>query len=312
MPTILTLAIALLVAAPVRAFDSRELTRFGIDEALLPAVATVVNRELSLWDTHKRTILVVSAVVVGQFLLIGGLLVQSQRRRRAERAIRDLSGRLLSAQEEERRRIGRELHDNLSQQMALLAIGIEEIAMTPGQSPTTVARSMRDLRQRTAEISTEIHNLSHRLHSSKLEALGLAAALRGHCQELLAQGVTVRFHDENVPRLLPNEVELCLFRIVQEALNNVVKHSGTKDAHVTLRAKGQVLLLNVADAGRGFDAAVAAGQDGLGLASMRERLRLIEGEFTVRSQPGQGTTISASVPIREVGAKAPTDKICVA
>ena len=108
------------------AFDWRELKRFGIDEARLPAGATVVNRELSLWDAYKRTILMVAAVLVGQFLLIGGLLVQGRRRRRAELAIRDLSGRLLSAQEEERRRIARELHDNVSQQMALLAIGIEE------------------------------------------------------------------------------------------------------------------------------------------------------------------------------------------
>ena len=108
------------------AFDSRELDRFGIDEAALPIGATVVNRETSLWNAYKGTILLVAAALVGQFLLIGGLLVQGRRRRRAELAIRDLSGRLLSAQEDERRRIARELHDNLSQQMALLAIGITQ------------------------------------------------------------------------------------------------------------------------------------------------------------------------------------------
>jgi signal transduction histidine kinase len=293
-------------------FDWRELKRFGIEGTRLPAGAAVVNREVSLWEAYKTTILMVAAVLAGQFLLIGGLLVQGRRRRRAELAIRDLSGRLLSAQEDERRRIARELHDNLSQQMALLAIGIEEVAMRPGHSPAKVARSMRELHQRTSDISTEIHNLAHRLHSSKLEALGLAAALRGHCQELVAQGVHVKFHDENVPRALPHEVELCLFRIGQEGLSNVVKHSGTRDAQVTLRATGDVLLLSVADSGRGFDEAAVAGQEGLGLASMRERLRLIEGEFAVRSQPGQGTTIIASVPIPTAGRKATADTVRVA
>jgi signal transduction histidine kinase len=227
--------------------------------------------------------------------------VQRRRRRRAEIALHDLSGRLLSAQEDERRRIARERHDNLSQRIALLAIEIDAAARTPGGSPATVARSMRELSQRTAEISTEIHNLSHRLHSSKLEMLGLVAALRGHCQELLAQGIQARFHDENVPRSLPRDVELCLFRIVQEALNNVVKHSGAREAHVTLRWTGDVLLLSVTDAGRGFDERRAARQKGLGLDSMRERLRLIEGELTIDSQPDRGTAILARVPLAGAG-----------
>jgi signal transduction histidine kinase len=255
-------------------------------------------------DQHKRTVLVAGAALVGQFFLIGGLVVQRRRRRRAEIALQDLSGRLLSAQEDERRRISRELHDNLSQQMALLANEIDAVALRPGLPPATVARSMQELRKRTAEIATEIHNLSHRLHSSKLEMLGLAAAIRGHCQELLAQGVHVHVHDENVPALLSHDVELCLFRIVQEGLNNVVKHSGVREAHVTLRASKDVLVLSVADMGRGFDETGAAIEKGLGLASMRERLRLIEGEFTIRSEPGQGTTIIARVPISKAIDKA--------
>ena len=297
------------------AFDWRELERFGVEAARLPAGATVVNRELSLWDTYKRTILAVGAVVVGQFVLIGSLLVQRRQRRRAERALRDLSGRLVSAQEEERRRIARELHDNVSQQIASLAIRIDQVAMSPYETQGTLARSMRELRQRTVEISTEIHSLSHQLHSSKLELLGLADALRGHCNELLAQGLGARFHDENVPESLPHDVSLYLFRIAQEALNNIVKHSGASEAHVTLRAKGDLLLLSVADSGRGFDEAAAAVQSGLGLASMRERLRLINGELTVSSRPGQGTTITARVPIPRGGTttadSAPVEKLAV-
>ena len=142
---------------------------------------------------------------------------------------------------------------------------------------------MHELRQQAVEISTEIHNLSHELHSSKLEVLGLVEALRGHCHELLARGIKVSFHADNVPQTLPHDVQLCLFRIVQEALNNVVKHSGAREAQVTLRATGDVIELSVTDAGRGFDERTAALNEGLGLASMHERLRLINGELTVRS-----------------------------
>ncbi len=185
--------------------------------------------------------------------------------------------------------------------MALLANGIDEVALRMVMPPATVTQSMQEIRERTAEISTEIHNLSHRLHSSKLEMLGLVSALRGHCRELIAQGIQVRFHPENVPRSLPPDVELCLFRIVQEGLNNVVKHSGAQEAHVILRATGGVLHVSVADSGRGFDERrTTAMQNGLGLASMRERLRLIDGEFTVRSQTGHGTTIIARVPISKM------------
>ena len=243
--------------------------------------------------------------------MIGGLLVQRRRRRRAELALHDLSGRLLSAHEDERRRIARELHDNLSQQMAVLSIGISRVAKGLGQTSATMAGSIRELGQKAVEISNEIHNLSHRLHSSKLEMLGLVAALRGHCQELLAQGVEARFHDENVPRSLPHNVELCLFRIAQEGLNNVVKHSGAREADVTLQAIGGVLVLSVADVGCGFDPAAAV-KDGLGLASIRERLRLIEGEFTIRSKPGEGTTIIARVRIPQVGGKTTVGPVRVA
>ncbi len=244
--------------APMRSlnlvgFDWHELKRFGIDEGRLPAGATVVNREPGLWSTYKRTVIVVGVVLAGQFLLIGGLFVQGRRRRRAERALQSLSGRLLSAQEDERRRIARELHDNVSQQMALLSIGIEQVAAESVRSPATMARSMRDLSERTVEISTEIHNLSHRLHSAKLEALGLVAAVRGHCREVLAQGVQVHFSEVGVPGSLSPDVQLCLFRIVQEGLSNVVKHSGASEAHVTLSGMRDALRVRIKDSGRGFD-----------------------------------------------------------
>jgi signal transduction histidine kinase len=277
-------------------FDWRELRRFDIDEALLPAGATVVNREPGTWNAYRRELLVTGVVFLGQSLLIGTLLVQRRRRRAAEIALRELSGRLLSAQEDERHRIARELHDNLSQQMALLAIGITQLSKKLVDTPELV-RSLHELGRRTIEISSEIHNLSHRLHSSKLTALGLVEALRGHCAELMAQGIHAHFHDERVPPQLPHDVALCLFRIVQEALNNVVKHSGAHKAEVTLKATGSELTVTIADFGHGFNPKAATRTGGVGLASMRERLRLLGGEFTLRSQPGQGTTIVARVPI---------------
>jgi len=242
----------------------------------------------------------------GAPLLIRAASHDITERKRAETDVRNLSGRLISAQEGERRRIARELHDNLSQQIALLAIEIDAVALKLVRPPAAIAQSLHELRERTGQISTEIHGLSHRLHSSKLEMLGLVAALHGHCQELLAQGVHTLLQDENVPRSLPPEVELCLFRIVQEALSNVVKHSGAREAQVTLRGADDVLVLSITDFGRGFDEGRATGGgNGLGLASMRERLRLINGELTIRSQPGQGTTITARVPIVKVTSAMP-------
>jgi signal transduction histidine kinase len=161
---------------------------------------------------------------------------------------------------------------------------------------------MRQLGARTAEISTEVHNLSHRLHSTKLDALGLQAAVQGHCRELRAQGLDVECLAENVPDRLPYDVALCLFRVAQEGLNNVVKHSGARDARVTLTGTAAALQLTIADTGRGFDTTAATGRDGLGLASLRERVHLIGGELTVTSDPGHGATIRVRVPIAKLEA----------
>jgi len=261
---------------------------------------------------NEWTLLAVGALVVAQFVLIGGLWVQGRRRRRVELALQTLSGRLLSAQEDERRRIARELHDNLSQQMALLSMEIEQAAAQSFRSPAALARSMRQLGERTAEISTEIHGMSHRLHSAKLETLGLAAAVRGHCREVLAQGIRVEFSEVGVPESVSHDVQLCLFRVVQEGLTNVVKHSGAREANVTLIGARDALLLSVSDCGRGFEEVDAADRDGLGLASMRERVRLIGGELTISSRSGHGTMVEARVPLSPRGQSAVAQSVRVA
>jgi signal transduction histidine kinase len=243
-------------------------------------------------SSHSR----VECDATGQAVLIRGAARDVTEHKRAEIAVRTLSGRLLSAQEEERHHIARELHDNLAQQVTLLAIEIGQLAKAP-EHRAGVAAAMRKLGARTGALSKEIHDLSHRLHSTRLQTLGLRGAVQGHCRELEIEGLRVRCLTEHIPDGLPSDVALGLFRIIQEGLHNVVKHSGVREAEVTLTGTRNGLLLTITDAGIGFDEAAATSRGGLGLASMRERVHLIGGELTLRSRPGDGVTIIARVPL---------------
>jgi len=214
--------------------------------------------------------------------------------KRAERVLHTVSGRLIAAQEGERRRIARELHDDLGQRVALLAIEIDQAAAAARDG---TGERIRALGERTAEIAVEIHRLSHALHSSKLDALGLAAAVRGHCREMSAAGLQVVFSERDVPSPVPSDISLCLFRVVQEALNNVAKHSGATVAEVELSSDGETLEATIADDGCGFELSGASEEGGLGLVGMRERLAAIGGALAVESRPGAGTTVRARVPL---------------
>jgi signal transduction histidine kinase len=212
--------------------------------------------------------------------------------RECEARLRDLSRQLVDAQETERRRIARELHDDVNQRLALLAIAIDQIASSVRDAG--VRQSMRELWTQTTEISRSIHNLSHSLHSSTLDALGLVPALRTLSRELSAAGLLVTLDAEDDCRDLTAEAALALFRIVQESLNNVVRHSGVTEACVTVRRLDDTMVVRIEDRGRGFDAATRA--DGLGLHSIRERLVLIGGAVQVQSRPGEGTVVEARLP----------------
>jgi signal transduction histidine kinase len=219
-------------------------------------------------------------------------------RRQAERSLREVGGRLIAAQEYERHRIARDLHDDLSQRMALLAMDIEQLAVQPRLSPADLAARARALWQDVTSIATDLHHISHQLHPSKLDALGLVPSINGFCQELWAQHhLQVRFAHENVPRTVPREIALCLYRIVQEGLQNVIKHSGVTLAEVQLVGTVQELRLRIADSGRGFLADTDP-STGLGLISMRERVHSIGGEFAVTASPGRGTRIAVTVRLR--------------
>jgi signal transduction histidine kinase len=169
--------------------------------------------------------------------------------RSAEQQLRDLNRRLIVAQEDERRHIARELHDHLSQQLALLAIELQELSLEPPATTDALVAVLHDEWRRTAEIASDVHAISHRLHPSKLESLGLVATVRAHCRDLSRKSLTAHFSEHGMPDRIPPETALCLFRVAEEALSNVARHSGAAEAFVTLLGTGSDVLLRVADAG---------------------------------------------------------------
>jgi len=210
---------------------------------------------------------------------------------------RDISIRLINAQEEERSRIARELHDDVSQKMALLSLELEQLRQLI-VGPHDLRKHFRNVQDRVLEISTDIHRLSHKLHPSKLDHLGLAAAVKGLCRDFDAAGrLKVEFHQEGDLAKLQKDVKLCMFRVAQEALRNCVRHSEAGSACIVLVRTGNELRLSISDDGKGFDMRSGAIRRGLGFTSMRERVRIIGGCIAIRSKPGHGTFIEASVPL---------------
>jgi PAS domain S-box-containing protein len=239
----------------------------------------------------------------GEAMRMLGACIDITERRQAEDAAHALSGRLIHAQEAERMRLARELHDDLSQNLALLSIELEMVGQRPPVDPEQVNRQMQALSVQVKRLSSDVHRLSHELHPSKLEQLGLVAAMHGFCRELAAAYDTaIEFEHHDVPRSLPKELALCLYRITQEALQNVVKHSGATTACVTLTGADNELRLAVTDDGQGFDPQAAQNNGSLGLISMHERVRLVRGRLSVESRPGEGTRVEVRIPIAVHGA----------
>jgi PAS domain S-box-containing protein len=215
----------------------------------------------------------------------------------AKAALASVSRRLIEAQEQERTRIARELHDDIGQRLALLAIELEQLHQEL-PSLLEVRSRMGELGKQTSEIATDIQTLSHELHSSKLQYLGIEAAMRGFCREFeKQQQVEIDFKTDDFPRPLAPNISLCLFRVLQEALHNSAKHSGVRHVEVRLWGTSDEIHLAVSDSGAGFDSETAKQGRGLGLISMEERLKLLNGTFSVESQRNRGTTIRARVPL---------------
>jgi PAS domain S-box-containing protein len=233
----------------------------------------------------------------GEFIGFIGSCTDITERRSAEQGLLDLSGRLISAQEDERARIARELHDDFSQRLALLAMQLGQVGESLPSSNKAASERLNTMWNGISELSSDIHRLSHQLHSSKLHHVGLLAAARSLCDETGEQHrIQIEFVHREIPEEISPDVELCFFRIVQEALNNIVKHSGAKQAHVEFVGTASHIRLRIVDGGVGFDPSAKAARAGLGLASMRERLRLLGGTIVLRSRPMEGTEIVAEVP----------------
>jgi PAS domain S-box-containing protein len=218
--------------------------------------------------------------------------------KRAEERLQELSGGLINAQEQERRRIARELHDDLNQRLAMLSIELEQLGQHLPRSADELRQRTRELWTRVHDISAEVHRLSYQLHPSKLDTLGLVAAVRSLCKEISERQVLgVEFSHRRVPGAIHKDVALCLFRVVQEGLSNAIKHSGAQGAKVELIGSPEEIHLRISDSGAGFSVVDVKEKGGLGLVSMQERLRLMGGELSIESQPGRGTRIEARVPL---------------
>jgi signal transduction histidine kinase len=223
-------------------------------------------------------------------------------RKQAEEERLELSGRLIDMQEKERSRLARELHDDFNQRLAVLAIDLERAAQTIADSPVEASQRLHELWNRASEIGTDLHSLSHRLHSSTLESLGLVLGVSSLCTEFAEQNeIQVDFTNENVGRSVPSDIALCLFRVAQEGLRNVKRHSGASRAEVRLEGSERAISLSISDKGVGFDSHTLRAGASLGIRSMQERLRLLGGHFEIRSQPGNGTMIHVSIPLRAHG-----------
>jgi PAS domain S-box-containing protein len=209
----------------------------------------------------------------------------------------DLAGRLIAAQEAERRRVARELHDDLSQKLALLSLDAEQLARSKSPREPAALRT-KEIFDRVSEIATDIHRVSHELHPAKLGAIGLVKSLEALCRDAsLQHRIAVDFMHGDVPLGVNADVSLCLYRVTQEALHNVTKHSGARCAIVRIMCEDDALTLQVADHGSGFTLRDAE-RMGLGLVSMRERVSFVGGDIVIHSAPGQGTRIGVRVPLR--------------
>jgi PAS domain S-box-containing protein len=237
----------------------------------------------------------------GKLLRMIGMVANVTERKLAEAALASVSRRLIDAQEQERSRIARELHDDIGQRLAILAIKLAQLQHSPPNSSELTSR-VGELQKQTSEIAADIQSLSYELHSSRLQYLGIVAAMRGFCREFGEhQKVEIDCKIRDLPVPLSADISLCFFRVLQEALHNSAKHSGVRHFEVELWGTSDDIYLTVRDSGAGFNIDAAKASRGLGLISMAERLRLVGGALSINSRPMRGTTIHAHVPLTSDG-----------
>jgi len=269
----------------------KELHRRGLEGETLRAA-------LDCWERQGRTTWVRWEIRPWRTSsgAVGGILIFAEEITHLKQMEESLSGmtqKLIESQEQERARIGRELHDDINQRLALLSIQLEQLR----QNPSEVESRVQELRESVAEISHDVHGLSHDLHSSRLEYLGVVAGIKGWCREFAERQKMEIDFGSDLTSAVPLELGLSLFRVLQEALHNASKHSGVGRIEVELHEEPGEIHLIVSDSGKGFDVEAAMQGRGLGLTSMRERVRLVNGAISIKSEPMAGTTIHVRVPM---------------
>jgi signal transduction histidine kinase len=296
-----TVTIAASEHAPLT-FDARQLERWGIPESRLPAGSAVRFRSPSLWRDNRVAVLTALAVGAAQTLLIAVILLERRRRAGTQaalatsyRQLQDLAGRLVTAEEAERTRIARDLHDDVGQRVASLSIALSGLRRRLPDSEEPAREEVASLQRQASGLSADLRQLSHDLHPGALEHLGLLEALRGRCDDVRAQtGIEVLLEAAGDWNDVPDAVALCLYRVAQEALRNVAQHAQARRAGIALERRGGSVRMRVSDDGRGFEQATH--RPGLGLVSLGERVRLLGGTLEVRTVESGGTTLEVHLP----------------
>jgi PAS domain S-box-containing protein len=246
----------------------------------------------------------------GSFAGFIGSAIDTTDQKLAQQALEKVSGQLIEAQEKERTRIARELHDDICQRLALLSMELDQVNRSPQLLPTATKDNLKEIQKHCTELAGDVQSLSHQLHSSKLDLLGIAKAIKGFCKEVSKQHkVEIQFTESDVPGNLPRDISLCLFRVTQESLHNAVKYSGTTRYTVELCGMAEAVQLIVSDSGAGFDVEAAKENRGLGLVSMQERVHLVHGTLSIESHPGEGTTVVAVVPLIAENGNSSIDRV---
>ncbi|KGO34941.1 hypothetical protein JT06_05400 [Desulfobulbus sp. Tol-SR] len=289
-------------------YDWRQLQRHNIAASLLPKNSAILFREATIWDLYKRYIVGVVILLVLQTLLIVGLVFNLRQRKKAEAALQDsrselqtLAGRLISSQEEELSRLSREFHDDYAQRLAALAIETGTLELHSAQlEPAPLRDRIGHIKEQVINLSDDIHALSRELHPAILKDLGLERAVNSLCLNFSdREDIPVNCHCEALPEDISPDAALCVYRVIQEGLRNIAKHAHARHVDVFLKGSANRLLATIEDDGAGFEPKCARHTPGIGLASMRERVQYVKGEFTVSSEPGYGTVISLSVPFAQ-------------
>jgi signal transduction histidine kinase len=295
-------------------FDDIQLRRWNVAESQLPAESVVLNRELPAWRRYLWELVAAALVVVAQGTIIAALLVQRRNRRRVEIAlhesegkarasydeVRQLAGRLITAREEERTRIARDLHDDIGQRVASLSIALSRVQRQIPDVSNPARQALSDLEQQSTQLSADLRHLSHELHPGALEHLGLLEALRERCDDFKQEsGLSVQFEIAETWRDVPDAVALCLYRVAQEALRNVATHAKAQKVTISLEQLDGHVTMHVADDGCGFEPTASPHRIGLGLVSLNERVHTLGGTLAVSTARGAGTRVAVTLPAGE-------------